>query len=97
MVFIQAISLNFFMIYNYSLITGKFHFQAIFSRSFASIIVTFSSLYNDSAHLGEHCNNKVAHSVSAYFNIGKRMLERHPLPDNIVKKDGFVLHKPDEW
>lgn len=42
-------------------------------------------------------NNEVAHSVSAYFNIGMRTLERHPLPDNVVKKDGFVLHKPNEW
>ena len=45
----------------------------------------------------ERKNNEVAHAVSAYFNIGKRLLERHPLPDQIVKKSGYVLCKPDEW
>ena len=42
-------------------------------------------------------NIEVANSVSAYFNIGKRKLERNQLPEKIQKKDGFVLTKPVEW
>jgi len=33
----------------------------------------------------------------AYFTIHRKNLARSQFPDELVKSDGFVLHRPDSW
>ena len=34
---------------------------------------------------------------SASFTVGRKVLKDSQLPDDMVKRDGFVLRRPDQW
>ena len=36
-------------------------------------------------------------AASGYFSIGRGVFVRSVFPDQVVKPDGFVLHRPAEW
>ena len=36
-------------------------------------------------------------AVKETFRIGRKKLKDHQLPDEITKKDGYILKKPDKW
>ncbi len=42
-------------------------------------------------------SNALKESASETFKIRRKALKNNQLPDEIVKKDGYVLRKPDEW
>jgi uncharacterized LabA/DUF88 family protein len=39
----------------------------------------------------------LAQIVDGYLNIGRKTLLKSIFPDNVIKKDGFILKRPPEW
>lgn len=42
-------------------------------------------------------SNALKNATNAYTSIGRNVLSKSVFPNQVIKADGFVLHRPVEW
>ena len=42
-------------------------------------------------------SDRLRRAASASFTVGRKVLKDSQMPDKVVKRDGFVLERPDRW